>query len=394
MRGLQFSATFKPGKGYVPTAREEKEQMALFGNKIWYNPKLELVDKPIPTPKDDEVLMKVGACGVCGSDTMFAGEDEEHYLRFSGHSKAPTIIGHEYSGEVVAVGKNVADIKTGDLIVAETMNWCGECSACRQGMVNQCERLEEIGFTLDGGFAEYLVAKEKFCFKVNDFVPIYGSKERALEIAALIEPTAVAYHGLIVRSGGFRPGSYVAVSGCGPVGLAAVALANVSGAAKVIAIDLSNERLEVAKKMGADLTLNPIELQKEGKTVAAAVMEATNGVGAMVHVEATEKLNKTVPEIENSLAVGAKVVQIGITGEKVAVSSFKFQMKDAVYSFSIGSSGHGIWSDVIRLVSSGKLDLSPMICGKYRLEDAYEAILAAKDGAPGKLIVTPHWLNV
>lgn len=99
------------------------------------------------------------------------------------------------------------------------MNWCGECSACRAGLFNQCENLEEIGFSLDGAFAEYLVAKEKFCFHVEDLVPVYGSKERALEVASMVEPTAVAYNGMFTRGGGFRPGGNVAVFGAGPIGL-------------------------------------------------------------------------------------------------------------------------------------------------------------------------------
>lgn len=391
MLGLQFNATFQPRKGYTPTAEEVSQQMALSGCTIWHAPRLELIEKPTPTPRDDEVLIKVGACGVCGSDTAFLRSDEDGYLRFGGHCKAPTIIGHEYSGEVAAVGKNVSTLKTGDLVVAETMNWCGECNACRQGMFNQCGRLEEIGFTIDGGFAEYFVAREKYCFNVNEFLGLYETKERALEVAALIEPFAVAYHGLIVRSGGFRPGSYVAVTGCGPVGLAAVALARVGGAAKVIAIDLSVKRLALARELGADVVLDPADLARRGGSVAAAVMEATQGYGAMVHVEATEKVAKTIPQIESSLAVGAKVVQIGLTGDKVPMSPVKLQQKDAVYSCSIGSSGHGIWQDVIRLIASRRLDIEKMIFRRYPLKNALEAIETAEGLAPGKILVTPHW---
>lgn len=392
MLGLQFSAVFRPRDGFVPTARETAQQMALAGDTIWYKPRLDVVEKPDPSPQPDEVLIKVGACGVCGSDTLFLRSDCDNYLRYSGHCKAPTIIGHEYSGEVVAVGENVSTVALGDLVVAETMNWCGECCACRLGMFNQCERLEEIGFTKDGGFAEFLVAKEKYILNVNALLDVYLTKERALEVAALVEPTAVAYNGLIVRSGGFSPGAFVAVSGCGPVGVAAVALARVAGAAKVIAIDPVPQRLEMARRMGADVLLNPVELEATGSSVAAAIMDATSGYGAMVHVEATEKLSKTLPEIESSLAVGAKVVQIGLTGERVSLSPIKFQRKDAIYSCSIGSSGHGIWANVIRLIASRRLELANMICRRYPLKDACRAVEAAEQLAPGKLLVTPHWL--
>jgi threonine dehydrogenase-like Zn-dependent dehydrogenase len=311
-------------------------------------------------------------------------------VQYGGHCAFPCIIGHEFSGEVEAVGKNVTAFKPGDLIVAQTMNWCGECAACKKGMFNQCEDLEELGFTKDGGFAEYLVAKEKYCFNVNSFVDIYGSKEKALEAAALIEPAAVAYFGLITRGGGFQPGSYVAVHGCGSVGLAAVGIASAAGAAKVIAFDMFDERLEMAKAMGADAVYNPGKLMKEGKSSSVAIMEETNGYGCDFQVEATENPNNTMPEIEKSLAIGATVAHIGLDTNKTAITAYDFQMKAARYSFSLGSSGHGIWENVIRMIASGKLDVSNIIHKKYALDDVIQAIKDTKEGAPGKQLIIPN----
>ena len=107
--------------------------------------------------------MKVGGAAVCGSDTMFLGSDEEDYTYYCGHCKLPVVIGHEFSGEIVKVGKNVKGFKAGDLVVAETMNWCGECAACRAGLFNQCENLEEIGFSLDGAL-QNIWGKRKVLF--------------------------------------------------------------------------------------------------------------------------------------------------------------------------------------------------------------------------------------
>ena len=389
MKGIQVNAEWKPRKGYTPTPREKELQMALSGNTIWHNAKIEMVEKPIPEPKDDEVLLKVGGAGVCGSDTMFLETDDEGYTMYPAHCKFPCIIGHEFCGEITAVGKNVKTLKVGDLVTAETMNWCGECEACRTGMFNQCMNLEEIGFTLDGGFAEYLVAKEKFCFKINSFVDIYGSKKRALEVGSLIEPAAVAYNGIITRGGGFEPGAYVAVFGAGPIGLCSTMIAKASGAAKVIVFDIESKRLDLAKQMGADCAYNPIELGKSGSSPSEAIMEETNGTGANVQVEATHNKENTIPEIENAIAVGGKIIQIGVSSGTAPITSFKLQVKGASYHCTIGSAGHGIWYNVIRMISSG-IDISKMIYKTYDLDHGIEAIEEASKGVPGKIVITPN----
>lgn len=393
MKGLQFNAEFKPRGGYVPTVEEVEKHMALCGNSVWYNPKLELIEKEVRSVSEKEVLIKIGACGVCGSDLHMMGADEANYVPFTGHCAAGTIIGHEYSGEIIAVGSKVKSVEVGDLVVAETMNWCGECDPCRSGMVNQCENLEELGFTRDGGFAEYMIAEEKYCFKVNELKNVYGSKESALEVAALIEPIAVAYTGMIVSAGGFRPGANVAVTGAGPVGLAAVAIAKTAGAAKVFAIDLFDNRLELAVKMGADVVLNSKTLADEGKTVAEVLMKETGDEGIMMHVEATGAYKFTLPEIQKSLAIGAKICQIGMGAGVAPIIPYSIMKNAATYGGYMGGSGNGTWKNIIRLISGKKLDPSPMISGRYSLENVIDAFDKAKNGAPGKIIVTPHWIN-
>lgn len=391
MKALQVTAEWKPRKGYLPSNREALDKRAVMGSNLFYHPSLELVEKPIPVPKDDEVLLKVGGAAVCGSDTMFLGSDEEDYTYYCGHCKLPVVIGHEFSGEVVEVGKNVQTIKKGDLVVAETMNWCGECSACRAGLFNQCENLEEIGFSLDGGFAEYLVAKEKFCFNVEGLVPIYGSKERALEVAALVEPTAVAYNGMFTRGGGFRPGGNVAVFGAGPIGLSATSLAKAAGAAKIITFDKNPVRMQLAKDVGADYVFNPDELLKAGSSPSKKVMELTAGVGVEMAVEATHHQAETIPEIEQMMAFGGTIAQIGISPIRTPIMSTYLQKKGVNYHCSIGSSGHDIWPHVIRLIASGRIDPSRFLTKCYHLDEAIEAIEAAAKLAGGKFVITPNW---
>lgn len=391
MKALQVNAQWKPREGYYPTEREKRDQRAIMGSDLFYHPSLELVEKPVPEPKDDEVLMKVGGAAVCGSDTMFLGSDEDDYTYYCGHCKLPCVIGHEFSGEIVKVGKNVTTFKEGDLVVAETMNWCGECSACRAGLFNQCENLEEIGFSLDGAFAEYLVAKEKFCFHVEELVEVYGSKERALEIAAMVEPTAVAYNGMFTRGGGFRPGGNVAVFGAGPIGLSAISLARASGAAKVIAFDKNRIRMELAKDVGADYIFNPDELAEQRISPSEKVLELTKGVGVEMAVEATHHQGETISEIEKMMAFGGTIAQIGISPVRTPIMSTFLQKKGINYHCSIGSSGHDIWPHVIRLIASGRIDPGKFLTKCYPLDQAIEAIQAASKLEGGKFVITPNW---
>ena len=391
MKALMAGGQWKPRKGYTPTEREVKDKRALLGSNIFYNPTLELVEIPVPEPADDEILLKVGGAAVCGSDTNFLGADEDNYSHYAGHCKLPCVIGHEFSGEVAAVGKNVKELKVGDLVVAETMAWCGECMACRRGLFNQCENLEEIGFSLNGAYANYLVAKEKLCFKVDGLVDVYGSKERALEVAAMIEPMAVAYNGVFTRGGGIEPGGHVAVFGCGPIGLSAISLLKTAGAAKIIAFEPNKKRQEPARAVGATDTIDPFEIWNAGGKVSDKVMEITDGVGVAMVVEATHEPSENIPEAVDMLMAGGTIAQIGITANTVALHPVYMQKKGANYHFAIGSSGHGTWSNVIRLIETGRVDPSKYLTKTFHLDDAIEAIQAAAKADGGKFVVTPNW---
>lgn len=325
MKGLRLNGTWKPREGYVPTKREEEDQRALCAKNIWYEPRLEVVEAEMPEPEDDEVLMEVGACGICGSDTCFVDTDEEGYLDYVGHTRLPVIFGHEFAGKVVRTGKDVTRFREGDLVTAETMNWCGKCMPCRKGMFNQCENLEEIGFSLDGGFGQYLTAKEKYCLDINKFRDIYGSEEKALEAGALIEPTAVAYNGMFVRAGGFLPGSYVAVFGAGPIGLSAVQLAKAAGAAKVIVLEYSKPRLKLAAEAGATDVCDLGAIAGDGSSPAEVMRELTEGRGIHMAVECTAFCNKNIPQIQQALAVGERWYRLDImrAGQRYLDSIFR-----------------------------------------------------------------------
>ena len=385
MKGLVLDAVFEPKPDYRVSDWEEETGKAITGNSVWRHPKLEVREKPDPVIKSDQILLEVQACGVCGSDMHFYETDEDDYILYPGLTKFPSILGHELSGKVVEVGKEVSDLKVGDMVTVEEMVWCGHCTACRNGYPNHCENLEEIGFTIDGGFANYLAIDAKQAWKIDAIAERLGDEKKAWEVAAMTEPTCVAYHGLFEASGGFRPGQYVSVFGTGPIGLAAVGLARAAGAGMIVAFEVSPERLELAKKVGADYVYDPREV------VPSEVMnEFSKGLGFNMHVEAAGVPHLVVPEMMKSLNVAAKIVQIGRAAQDVPMYLEALQVRRAQVIGSQGHSGHGTFPNVINLVASGRLDLSPIITARYDLEGAVKAIAQSTTRQDGKIMVLPN----
>lgn len=380
MRAFYVEADYAPREGYVLSQREKDTGRALRGNKIWKNIRGSVVDRPMPVCGDDQVLLKVGAAGICGTDQHLLRKDADGYTMYDGHSKYPIITGHEFSGEIVEVGKNVKKLAVGDLVSVESMHWCGQCDACRRGMFNQCKDLEEPGLTYDGGFAEYAAVNAKYCYKLNDIVNFYGGdKMTAFELGAMVEPTGVAYNGLFVRAGGLRPGGHAAVFGCGPIGLAAIQLLKTSGAAKLIAFESVPERMELAKKCGADAVYDPTSF-KDADEQAQLLMDLTNGAGISLFAECAGATKFTYPVMAKSLAIGGKTAQIGHTVGLTPVDVFGWQWNAAIIAGSNGQSGQGIYPDVIALMASGRIDMRKMCTGRYNLEDIDEGmkIMAGK----------------
>ena len=380
MRAFYVEADYAPREGYVLSQRETDTGRALRGNKIWKNIRGSVVDRPMPVCGDDQVLLKVGAAGICGTDQHLLRKDADGYTMYDGHSKYPIITGHEFSGEIVEVGKNVKKLAVGDLVSVESMHWCGQCDACRRGMFNQCKDLEEPGLTYDGGFAEYAAVNAKYCYKLNDIMNFYGGdKMTAFELGAMVEPTGVAYNGLFVRAGGLRPGGHAAVFGCGPIGLAAIQLLKTSGAAKLIAFESVPERMELAKACGADAVYDPTSF-KDADEQAELLMDLTNGAGISLFAECAGATKFTYPVMAKSLAIGGKTAQIGHTVGLTPVDVFGWQWNAAIIAGSNGQSGQGIYPDVIALMASGRIDMRKMCTGRYNLEDIGEGmkIMAGK----------------
>ncbi len=387
MRAFYVEADWVPKEGYRVSEKERNTQRALRGNQIWKDIHAGVTDRPDPKLTGaDEVILKVGSAGICGTDSHLLKKDDLGYSLYDGHSKYPIITGHEFSGEVVETGKDVTSLKVGDLVSVESMNWCGECDACRRGMFNQCRNLEEPGLTYDGGFAEYVKVKAKYCYLLNDIENFYGDKKTAFELGSMIEPTGVAYNGLFVRGGGIRPGGHVVVFGAGPIGLSAISLMKTAGAAKLIAFETVPERQDLAKKCGADYVFNPQDY-KDALEQADMLMDLTNGVGISMFVECAAATKFTYPVMAKSLAIGGKTIQISHPIGATSVETFYWQWNAGAVIGSNGQSGSGIYSDVISLMASGRIDMRKMCTGRYNLEDIEKGM----EVSAGKVLVSTDY---
>lgn len=389
MKALILEAEWVPKQGYNTSVKEAESHETTSANMVWKNPRLKLIEKDIPKIKEDEVLIKIGACGVCGSDLHMADSSEDGYMIFPGHTKFPCVIGHEFSGEIVEMGKKVYGLEKGDLVAPEGMNWCGVCDSCRKGLYNQCQNLQEIGFTIDGAFAEYVAVKGKYCYKINNLRNIFEDTKDIYMAGAAIEPAAVSYNAIFSQAGGFLPGSTVAIFGAGPVGLTAIALAKIGGASKVIAIELNELRLKKAKEFGADFIINPVNLQKEKLNLVECLKDITGGNGIDMAIEAAGVPHRIMGIIFDSMAFGSKIVQIGMTSELTVISLIKLQMKGIHLHGGIGHAGYGNFQNVINLIAAKKFEILKMVSSKYKFDNVVDAISQARSLKATKIMVLP-----
>jgi threonine dehydrogenase-like Zn-dependent dehydrogenase len=384
-----LDADWKPRKGYTPSEHEIKTRYVKYGSRVWHNPKLELKQVPTPEVGPKDVLLRVKACGICGSDVHLYEKDLEGYMLYPGLVKLPDIIGHEFSGEITKVGSDVRGLRVGDMVTAEEMNWCGECVPCRNGYPNQCKNLEEIGLTIWGGMAEYLLVNSKYCWKIDSLKDVYKSDDEVYEAGSLVEPTAVAYNAMFVRGEGFKPGANVVVWGAGPIGLAATSLAKAAGASKIVVFETVPERAEIAEAVGATRVLNPAELSEKGVTPHEKVLELTGDVGSEFQVEAAGSPSKTLPEMEKCMSIGGKIVWIGRADVEAPIFMEWFQVGASQVYGSQGHSGYGTFMNVIRLLASGRIDMTKIITRRFKLADVQDAMVQATKRTDVKITIKP-----
>ncbi len=382
MQALVLDGKWAPRDGYEPTVAEREGTRANNSSAVWRHPKLRIEERDRPTPRDNDVLIKVRYAGVCGSDVSMTETDDRGYMHYSAYTALPNVIGHEFSGEVVGTGSDVRMFSKGDLVTAEVTDYCGRCEMCRRGFTGHCEQFEQLGFTIPGAFAEYVSVPEKLLWDVTPLRDAYDSKNELLRAAATIEPSTITYNGLFGRAEGIRPGDYYAFHGVGPIGLTGMNVARAAGAGAVIAFEPSPARRDVARALGFEHVFDPAETPP-----IEAVAGVTGGSGVDVHVETAGAVDLTYPSIENTLAEEANVVHISNAGQAAPVDLRKYQANTAQIYGSEGHTGDRIYPSVIRLMASGHIDNLPIVTSTFDLFEADEAIERAAERVDGKVLI-------
>lgn len=379
MRGVTLVADWEPKEGFKLGPKDIDKRQTYLGSQVWKNPKIEIREYDIPKPGPGEVLIQVKACGICGSDVHMAQPDNDGYIYYPGLTGFPSILGHELSGVVVEAGPGAIDkvtnkpYKGGEIVCTEEMLWCGSCQPCADGYPNHCERLDEIGFNVDGGFAKYIVLPAKLLWSLEPLRRMYESEDDIFLAGSLVEPCSVAYNAVIQRGGGIKPGDNVVICGGGPIGLAACAILKRQGAARVILSEPQAERAELGKVMGADYIINPLE-----EDFAQRVLEITDGMGAKLYLEATGLPTAVYPSIEQTIWEGrtlnSTIVVVARADAKMPVSGEVLQVRRAQIVGAQGHSGEGTFPRVIQCIASG-MDVLPMVTKKIKLDDVPENIV-------------------
>ena len=328
---------------------------------------LRVKDQPVPVPGAGQVQIQVRACGICGTDIHIFEGDE-------GAAKSPagTILGHEFSGEITAVGPGVTEFKVGDRVCVDPNELCGKCDYCRGGIGHYCTSMNGYGTTVHGGFAEFCVVPTSQVYAIPDGM--------TFEQAAMAEPVACCIHGIDMCE--IHPGDTVAVFGAGMIGLIMLQLAKISGAATLISIEPIAEKREIARKLGADLTIDPFTedvsevLKQHGITRVNTVIECVGRTGTI----------QQAIEIAGPKAV---VMMFGLTkpGDEITVKPFGLFKREVVLKASYINPY--TQKRAVSLISSGKVDVSSMIYETIPLEQLPGLLADTKKRGLGKYVVTP-----
>ena len=321
-----------------------------------YGPKnVKYEEVPMPEIGCDDVLIKVKAAGLCGTDLEVY--DGTMFYITSGLTKLPFIPGHEWSGEVTELGSNVTEFEVGDRVTGECSVGCRSCSYCIRGWYNQCQHRTETGLlNRDGGFAEYISFPKYFLHKCNKI---------EFAEATFIEPTGVALYPTKLAK--VCPEDYVAVIGPGPIGLFAVQTAKAYGARKVILVGTREDRLATGRKLGADVTVNI-----RSENLVEKVTEATDGHMIDVIIEAVGKPS-VWDDIASIIAPRARVAMTGLfAGEKCAVDFDPLVVNNITILGVLG--GPSVWDEAIDLHERGIITAKPLITHHMPLSEFSEGI--------------------
>jgi threonine dehydrogenase-like Zn-dependent dehydrogenase len=318
-------------------------------------------DHPEPEPGPGEVLIAVEACGICGSDVQIINVPPGH------PSTPPVVIGHEFVGTVRGLGSGVTTVAIGDRVVCDPDPKCGACDSCRAGRPANCTNIVALGVHRDGALAELVTAPANSVYPIRVDLPA--------DLAALVEPLACVVNG--TNRAAIRPGESAVVFGAGAIGCLFIAVLRASGAARIVAVEPSQDRAPVARALGADAVLTPDEWAAQRSTLLPA--------GADVVIDA---VGSVLPSAIEAAGMGGRVVMFGMNANaRPAVHQVEIVEKGLTILGSYIS--NFTFPAAIRLIESGQLDLRPMVTATIGLEETLDGIARLRSGEAVKIVIRP-----
>ncbi len=332
---------------------------------------LAYTDVPDPTIGADDVLIRVKACGICGSDV-------QGYTGKTGRRLPPLIMGHEAAGLVEKAGANVADFKPGDRVCFDSTVYCNACPACRQGLFNRCVHRQVLGvsvpeFKRHGALAQFIAVPHWIVARLPD--------DMSFVQAALLEPASIGTHAANRRPIG--ESDTTVVIGAGTIGLFILQAAKLRGAKRTVACDLNDFRLDLARQVGADVCIN-----SQDRPLKEAIGELTEGRGAEITFEAVG-FAETFGQAISITKTGGSVVAVGNLAKQTEFNLQELVSRELTFTGSYASSGE--FRTCIDLIASGRMDVGPLVSEVLPLEDGPSAFKRLLDGKENllKIVLEP-----
>lgn len=334
-----------------------------YGNKT-----IRTEDIPVPEIKNDEILVQVKACGICGTDVhIFEG------AKGAADCIPPKVLGHEFSGIAVKVGGSVKNIKEGDRVVVDPNDMCGHCIFCKSGEGHFCENMVGIGTTVNGGFEEYCSVRAKQAVKISDSL--------SFDEAVFAEPVSCCLHG--IDRANIKVGSTIMVIGAGPIGMIMLQLAKISGATELIVIEPVESKRETAKKFGASITINPL------KENVSSVLK-NNGIYNVNTVIECVGAKQTMNDALFYAGKCATIVFFGLTVPECEIAVKPFEIFEKELTITSSYINPYTIARAVSLLESGRISVDPLIADTLPLEDLGRVLSDSRFRRGGKVIIHPE----
>jgi len=320
--------------------------------------------REVPQPKPKHVILRIHTVGICGSDVHYWSHGRCGPFIMN----APLVLGHESSGIVESVGEGVTNLKPGDRVAIEPGVPCRYCKHCRSGLYNLCQGVQFLATPpIDGSLSNFIEHAADFCYKMPDHM--------SFEEGALLEPLSVGVHAC--NRGGIKAGSHVLITGAGPIGLVSLLVAKASGATKIIVTDVMENRLDVARGLGADLTVNAMDPD---------VIAKVGSLGPITHTIECSGSEAALTLAIRATSPGGKIMSIGRSA-KPTQNIPLFEAADKEIDILGSFRYHDTYPIALELISSGKINVKPLVTHHFTFDQVSEAFETAETGRDGAIKV-------